>query len=137
MARPTSVKGLAALTGVPLVDFLLPCHFCKRFLTNIEKLRFDESPLRLLWREGCAFGCCLACIRLCSKIERSCHKKKHTNCRKIKEKFGKEILEVGIRCSACYKRLHSREIQKSANNQRLFEVRGKVRGFCDLCYLWT
>lgn len=134
MERPTSVKGLVDLTGACFVDFLLPCHFCSNFLTNVEKSLFDKFALRLLWKNGCAYGCCQACIRTCSFVEQQCYAEKTISRADIRN-YGTNVSEVTIRCKLCLKLLDCQEKLKSLYKKQVTERRHKLRGICDLCRL--
>ncbi|AAW88321.1 E6 [Procyon lotor papillomavirus 1] len=130
MARPTSVEDLGKLLGVPFIDILLPCTFCSRFLTNLEKLHFDKKPLSLLWKGGCVYGCCQSCVRRCSFVEAAFHPHK-----RVAEKDLYQLSKDPVRCSACQATLSTSEKVRCAAEGSLSRCRGRVRGPCDLCRL--
>ncbi|AUT11895.1 E6 [Leptonychotes weddellii papillomavirus 1] len=139
MERPSSVKGLCALIHSPLIDLLLPCKFCHRYLTTLEKLRFDAAPFQLIWKEGNVYGCCQTCIRHCGLIERNYFLQGKIDAFLFEEKLGKKVEELTLRCSFCLHTLTYWEKKENKFDSALFLVRGKVRGTCDLCrlqYAW-
>nr|AYE19139.1 E6 [Acinonyx jubatus papillomavirus type 1]AYE19142.1 E6 [Acinonyx jubatus papillomavirus type 1]AYE19145.1 E6 [Acinonyx jubatus papillomavirus type 1]AYE19148.1 E6 [Acinonyx jubatus papillomavirus type 1]AYE19151.1 E6 [Acinonyx jubatus papillomavirus type 1] len=136
MARPSSVQGLCAVTGASFPDFLLPCHFCLRFLTCVEKALFDACPLQLQWRDNCAYGCCQSCIRHCAFVERSKYFE-----RKVTEAEACSLLEsiddFLVRCGFCMRTLGPGEKIRCCFGNDLNVIRGQVRGVCGLCRLST
>lgn len=134
MARPTTVKGLCRATGAAFVDFLLPCTFCSRFLTNLEKCLFDAWPLQLQWKDGCVFGCCQKCIRQCGYLERTCYFQRQLSETEVQNLEG-QLTESLVRCQGCLKTLQLPEKKVCCAAKDLNVIRGQVRGYCDLCRL--
>lgn len=132
MDQPATVKGLCEKLKTPFVDLLLPCTFCSRFLTNLEKALFDYAPLQLQWKHGNAFGCCQSCIRTCGYLE----KKLFTD-RLLTEHECEELGCRMVRCGGCMKLLTSPEKDRSRREGCLWLARGQCRGYCDLCRLFT
>ncbi|AAX86619.1 E6 protein [Puma concolor papillomavirus 1] len=134
MARPSSVQGLCEATGAKFSDLLLPCTFCLRFLTSVEKALFDAFPLQLRWKGRCAFGCCQGCIRLCAQIERRFYYE-----RKVTETELCGLLDhpeaACVRCGFCMRRLGTCDKVRCCFENDLDVVRGQVRGRCGLCRL--
>nr|AYE19136.1 E6 [Panthera leo persica papillomavirus 1]AYE19154.1 E6 [Panthera leo persica papillomavirus 1]AYE19166.1 E6 [Panthera leo persica papillomavirus 1]AYE19185.1 E6 [Panthera leo persica papillomavirus 1] len=134
MARPSTVKGLCAATGAAFSDFLLPCTFCLRFLTSVEKGFFDACPLQLQWKRNSAFGCCLSCIRKCASVERSVFFERKLTDAELAVLLQKRD-ECFIRCGYCMKQLEASDKLRCCLAQELDVVRGRVRGVCSLCRL--
>nr|QZE11844.1 MAG: early protein 6 [Ailuropoda melanoleuca papillomavirus 5] len=135
MERPSSVRGLVSFTKTPAIDFLLPCNFCLSFLTNLEKALFDLWPLELLWRNGCAFGCCQRCIRLYGRQERAHFFERQISGQELKEKFGADLSKIFARCECCLKKLTEEEKLQCDIENLFIIVKGRVRGKCNLCKL--
>jgi len=134
MARPTTVKGLCEETGAAFVDFLLPCTFCYRFLTNVEKSLFDAWPLELRWKDGCVYGCCQKCIRHCGYLERTCYFQRQLLDSEVQH-LEQNLRECLVRCQGCLKTLNEPEKQRCCTAKCFDVIRGQVRGYCDLCRL--
>ncbi|ACU27457.1 E6 [Canis familiaris papillomavirus 6] len=133
MARPTTVKGLSERTGASFIDLLLPCNFCSRFLTNIEKAFFDLSPFQLVWRNDCVYGCCQKCIRDCALLEESFYFEKFLSESELEELWTRS--KVIVRCHRCMKSLTEIEKNSCKFEKIIRLVRGQYRGLCDLCRL--
>ncbi|AHL83542.1 E6 [Enhydra lutris papillomavirus 1] len=132
MPRPTSVQGLAKSLNIPLIDLLLACKFCLTFLTNIEKLKFDDANLRLLWRGRRVYGCCQCCLRLCSKIEQTLFPQTFLSAQAF-HYLETHTSKVPARCGSCYSPLTREEYFSSGITRKLRVVRGTLRGDCNLC----
>ncbi|AZL94137.1 oncoprotein E6 [Leopardus wiedii papillomavirus type 1] len=130
--RPRTVKGLCDYLGVPTVDLLLPCCFCNCFLTNLEKSLCDFSPFQLRWRDGCAFGCCQTCIRLCGRLEQKCFFQKVLSTNETKQL---DLEKEPVRCQSCMRTLTLGEKKLCAQEGSFQVVRDRIRGTCGLCRL--
>ncbi|ABA61871.1 E6 [Uncia uncia papillomavirus 1] len=134
MARPSTVKGLCAATGAAFSDLLLPCTFCLRFLTAVEKGFFDACPLQLQWKKNCAYGCCLSCLRKCALLEHNVYyERKLSDSERVV--LGQRVDEFSVRCGSCMKLLEASEKLRCCSENKLDVVRGRVRGVCGLCRL--
>ena len=68
--RPLTVQQLSDKLTVPVVDLLLPCRFCSRFLTYLELREFDYKNLQLIWtEEDFVFACCSGCAYASAQFE--------------------------------------------------------------------
>ncbi|AAL86453.1 E6 protein [Felis domesticus papillomavirus 1] len=134
MARPSSVQGLCAATGAAFADLLLPCSFCLRFLTSVEKSLFDAYPLQLQWKQGCAFGCCQSCIRKCALVERACYFQRKVTDSEVAGLL-ERVREACVRCGYCMRALGPPDKIQCCLERDLDLIRGKVRGRCGLCRL--
>nr|WMY82289.1 E6 [Enhydra lutris kenyoni papillomavirus 2] len=133
MEQPTSVQGWCISRGA-FCGLLLPCTFCFKFLSNIEKLRFDKTPLNLIWKEGCVYGCCQTCIRNCSAVEQAVHFQQHIKTEKF-YKLAEAWCGPYPRCALCYTHLTRDEFFVSGFSSTIYQVRGVLRGLCGLCRL--
>ncbi|AAX86612.1 E6 protein [Lynx rufus papillomavirus 1] len=134
MARPSSVQGLSAATGAAFTDLLLPCTFCLRFLTSVEKALFDAYPLQLQWKSGCAFACCQSCIRKCAQVERNCYFERQMTETELVGLLSR-VEEALIRCGYCMRSLKPGDKVRCCVEHKLDVIRGQCRGLCGLCRL--
>lgn len=131
-SRPLTVKGLSLQLGISFTDLLIPCCFCQRFLTNVEKSLCDSAPFNLRWKDECVFGCCQSCIRHCGRLEQACYFERQLSETEVKNL---DLNLFWIRCQWCMRTLTLQEKQICGAEQSLSLVRGRVRGRCGLCRL--
>ncbi|AER38247.1 E6 protein [Crocuta crocuta papillomavirus 1] len=134
MERPTSVKGLSTALQIPFVDVLLACRFCLHFLTYIDKACFDEWPLTLQWINGCAFGCCLLCLKKCCYLEKALYFNRNLTESELLN-LQLNLKGIGVRCGSCMKTLTDSEKDYCVKTNNLYLARFKIRGTCGLCCL--
>lgn len=134
-SKPNTVRLLADTLAIPLVDVLLPCKFCGRFLTYVELVSFDYKGLQLIWTpEDFVFASCASCLYATAQYE---FMKFYESCvtgKNIEEVEQKSIGNIPIRCRFCLKLLDLLEkLDSCYKHQQFYKVRGNWKGLCRLC----
>lgn len=133
--KPQSVQQLADTLCIPLVDILLPCRFCHRFLAYIELIAFDRKCLQLIWtEEDLVYACCTSCAFATAQFEFGSFYEYSVSGREIEEIEQKPIGEIVIRCKFCLKLLDLIEKLETCYKQQQFhKVRRNWKGLCRHC----
>lgn len=136
MAAVRTVAELSEHLQIPVIDILLPCNYCYRFLSSIEKALFDFSNFLLFWKEGSAYGCCQNCIRHAARIEALCFYERTLLLEDAERETNKLLNDIYVRCSGCLRELsNSEKVTLKALKEPCIIVRGSIRGTCALCRL--
>lgn len=134
MDRPRTILQLTQHLNIPVEDLLVPCKFCKRFLTLIELLQFDYKNLQLIWHEDLVYGCCCSCAYASAAFEFKNHFEFQVVGKQIEEITQQSIGFINIRCVFCLKNLDLLEkLDNCARHQQFFKVRGNWKGLCRHC----
>lgn len=133
--KPKSVKELADRLAIPLVDLLLPCKFCKRFLSYIELVSFDFKRLQLLWTtEDFVYASCTSCLYATAQYEFIKFFEATVIGRQIEIVEQKPVGEIPIRCRFCLGLLDLIEkLDICARHKEFHKVRNNWKGVCRLC----
>lgn len=133
--KPLTVQQLADTLCIPVLDILIPCRFCTRFLSYIELLGFDYKGLQLIWtEEDFVFACCSSCAHATAQYEFTRFYEHSVNGREIEIVEQKGIGEVVVRCQYCLKRLDLIEkLDVCCKHQQFHRVRGNWKGVCRHC----
>ncbi|ABX56056.1 E6 [Macaca fascicularis papillomavirus 7] len=118
-----------------LHEIILHCVFCREELCRQEVYDFARFELRLVYREGTAYGVCKPCLQLHSKVRRL----RHYNCSvygsTLEGLLKKQLHEVTIRCYICQKPLCQVEMQRHLDcEERFHEIAGVWTGRCIPCW---
>lgn len=131
---PTSIQELADLLEIPLVDCLIPCNFCGRFLDYLELCEFDKKKLTLIWKDYFVTACCRSCCVATATFEFNEHYQQTVLGRDIELATGLSIFEINIRCQTCLSFLDLIEKLDSCGRGLPFhKVRGGWKGVCRHC----
>ncbi|AUT11911.1 E6 [Leptonychotes weddellii papillomavirus 3] len=134
MARPTTIAELADSCGIPLVDVVLPCVFCKKYLNFQERCSFDEKNLQLSWKDSRAYGCCSHCARVTAWYEWSTFYQGSLTARELLTVYGRNALTLVIRCFKCLRKLSCTEVCAALGGGQYFDlVRGRWKAQCKFC----
>lgn len=133
--KPQSVQELANTLCIPLVDILLPCRFCNRFLAYIELVAFDLKGLQLIWTdEDFVFACCTSCAYATAQYEFQQFYEQSVSARELEELEQKPIGQITIRCKFCLKKLDLVEkLDTCYRHQQFHKVRRNWKGLCRHC----
>ena len=134
-ARPLTVQQLSDKLTVPVVDLLLPCRFCSRFLTYLELREFDHKNLQLIWtEEDFVFACCSGCAYASAQFEIQQFYQLTVYGREIEQEEQRPIGQICIRCQYCLKSLDLIEkLDICSFNQPFHKVRNHWKGRCRHC----
>nr|AYA94166.1 MAG: E6 protein [Human papillomavirus] len=131
---PTTIKELADLLQIPLVDCLVPCNFCGRFLDFLEVCEFDKKQLTLIWKDYFVSACCRSCCVATATFEFNEYYQQTVLGRDIELATGKSIFELKIRCQTCLSFLSTIEKLDSCGRGFPFhKVRDGWKGVCRHC----
>lgn len=129
-----TVEDTARARGCRVIALTVPCNFCKRALTNIEKCFFDGYGMTLRWVGGNPYACCLPCLRLCARIEFALHLVRYTGAQALAREQGRDLCTLPVRCRSCLRPLSwSEKARLQEQDASLGIVRGRLRGICELC----
>lgn len=133
--RPLTVQQLSDKLTVPVVDLLLPCRFCSRFLTYLELREFDYKSLQLIWtEEDFVFACCSGCAYASAQFEIQQFYQLTVYGREIEQEEQRPIGQICIRCQYCLKSLDLIEkLDICCFNQPFHKVRNHWKGRCRHC----
>ena len=133
--RPLTVQQLSDKLTVPVVDLLLPCRFCSRFLTYLELREFDYKNLQLIWtEEDFVFACCSGCAYASAQFEIQQFYQLTVYGREIEQEEQRPIGQICIRCQYCLKSLDLIEkLDICCFNQPFHKVRNHWKGRCRHC----
>lgn len=133
--KPYSVRELADTLCIPLVDILLPCRFCQRFLTYIELVNFDRKCLQLIWTdEDFVFACCSSCAFASAQFEFSNFYEQSVCGWEIELVEHKAVGDITIRCKFCLRKLDLLEkLDICYRQQQFHKVRRNWKGLCRHC----
>lgn len=133
--NPRTVKELADTLTIPLIDLLIPCRFCDRFLTYFELLNFDYKHLQLIWTiEDLVYACCSSCAFASAQFEFTNYYEGFVQGKAIETIENSPIGSISIRCQYCLKLLDLVEKLGNCYNQQPFhKVRGGWKGLCRHC----
>ena len=133
--KPFSVQQLADTLCIPLVDILLPCRFCQRFLTYIELVSFDRKGLQLIWtQEDFVFACCSSCAFATAQFEFSNFYEQSVCGWEIEIVEQKPVGDIIIRCKFCLKKLDLIEkLDICYKEEQFHKVRRNWKGLCRHC----
>lgn len=131
---PTTIKELADLLDIPLVDCLIPCNFCGKFLDFLEVCDFDKKQLTLIWKGHFVTACCRSCCAATATFEFNEFYQQTVLGRDIELATGKSIFDLKIRCQTCLSFLDTIEKLDSCGRGFPFhKVRDKWKGICRQC----
>ena len=131
---PSTIKGLAQALGIPLVDCLLPCNFCGKFLDFLEVCDFDKKQLNLIWKDYVVTACCRCCSVATATFEFNEFYERTVLGRDIELATGRSIFEIDVRCQNCLSFLDIIEKLDCCGRGRPFhKVRGAWKAVCRLC----
>lgn len=129
-----TVEAVAKARGCRVIALSVPCTFCARLLTNIEKCFFDGYGMCLRWVADTPYACCLSCLRVSARLESALYLQSYTGARALAEALGKDLCTQPVRCKSCLRPLSRREKQKlQEQDASVGIVRGRLRGICELC----
>ncbi|ATQ38133.1 E6 [Betapapillomavirus 2] len=133
--RPLTVQQLSDKLSVPVVDLLLPCRFCSRFLSYLELRQFDYKHLQLIWtEEDLVFACCSGCAYASAQFEFQQYYQTTVYGREIEQVEQTAIGLIYIRCQYCLKALDLIEkLDICCLNQAFHKVRDHWKGRCRHC----
>lgn len=133
--RPLTVQQLSDKLTVPVVDLLLPCRFCSRFLTYLELREFDYKHLQLIWtEEDFVFACCSGCAYASAQFEIQQFYQLTVYGREIEQEEQRPIGQICIRCQYCLKSLDLIEkLDICSFHQPFHKVRNHWKGRCRHC----
>ena len=134
-SRPLTVQQLSDKLTVPVVDLLLPCKFCYRFLTYLELREFDYKHLQLIWtEEDFVFACCSGCAYASAQFEFQQFYQITVYGREIEQEEQRPIGQICVRCQYCLKFLDLIEkLDICCLNQPFHKVRNHWKGRCRHC----
>lgn len=131
---PTTIKELADLLEIPLVDCLVPCNFCGRFLDFLEVCEFDKKQLTLIWKNYFVSACCRSCCVATATFEFNEYYQQTVLGRDIELATGKSIFELRIRCQTCLSFLSTIEkLDCCGRGLPFHKVRDGWKGVCRHC----
>ena len=134
VSKPQTIADLARVLGIPLEDALVPCNFCKKFLTYLEAVEFDVKQLCLIWKEDLVFGCCRCCCVASATFEFDNYLNDSVVGWAIEDKEKKPLSEIIVRCRHCMKKLDQIEKLDICGRSLLFyKVRRGWKGLCRQC----
>ena len=127
LQRPLTVQQLSDKLTVPVVDLLLPCNFCNRFLTYLELRQFDYKNLQLIWtEEDLAYAS--------AQFEFQQFYQVTVYGREIEQEEQRPVGQIFIRCQYCLKSLDLLEkLDICCSNQPFHKVRDHWKGRCRHC----
>lgn len=131
---PTTIRDLANLLGIPLVDCLLPCNFCGRFLDYLEVCEFDYKKLTLIWKDYSVYACCRLCCSATATYEFNVFYQQTVLGRDIELATGLSIFQIDIRCHTCLSFLDIIEkLDCCGRGLPFHRVRNAWKGVCRQC----
>lgn len=136
MAQPRlfSIKEIADTCGIPLVDFMIPCYYCSKWLTTHDKILYEHSGLHVVWKDELPSAACQPCIRASARFDFLFGFTRTLSYRQYREVFSYEWADVTVRCLICFRKLNVHEKNEIANrNLPLFVVKDALRAQCCLC----
>lgn len=135
LQRPLTVQQLSDKLTVPVVDLLLPCRFCCRFLTYLELRQFDYKKLQLIWTdEDFVFACCSGCAFASAQFEFQQYYQVTLYGREIEQEEQRPVGQIYMRCQYCLKSLDLLEkLDICCSNQPFHKVRDHWKGRCRHC----
>lgn len=133
--KPRTVRELADTLSIPLIDLLLPCTFCNRFLSYFELLNFDHKDLQLIWTvDDLVFALCSSCAYASAQFEFSRYFQFSVTGKDIEKVENKIIGEIVVRCQYCLKKLDLVEkLSTCYKHQSFHRVRNRWKGLCRHC----
>ncbi|ASH99062.1 E6 [Ailuropoda melanoleuca papillomavirus 4] len=134
MALPATVAELCLRAGVPRDDVQVPCVFCGGFLTFTELCEFDAKCMRLRWKDGRAFGCCVRCACIVGKAERDRFLQASVVGIDLVRYCRGGFLRLTVRCWSCLRLMGATEKVSAVLAGQSFDlVRGRWRARCRFC----
>nr|ART66897.1 E6 [Bat papillomavirus] len=135
--QPSSIEGLAHLLDIPWLDVIIPCTFCGRYLSQTEKVIFDQHNFKIRWVGSTAFACCQNCFRISGALERQLYEEQTVKVTDLCRWTGLPLCTQIVRCTSClrpfsWKEKHELEERSGAT---VVCVRGGLRSLCSLCCL--
>lgn len=133
--KPKTVKELADTLAIPVIDLLLPCNFCNRFLSYFELLSFDYKNLQLIWTvEDLVYALCSSCAYASAQFEFIQYFQFSVEGKQIESVEHKPIGDIIIRCQYCLKKLDLVEkLGVCYKQQQFHKVRENWKGLCRHC----
>ncbi|CAA52482.1 early protein [Human papillomavirus 9] len=133
--KPRTVKELADTLVIPLIDLLIPCKFCNRFLSYFELLNFDHKCLQLIWtEEDLVYGLCSSCAYASAQLEFTHFFQFAVVGKDIETVEGTAIGNICIRCRYCFKLLDLVEkLATCYKFEQFYKVRNSWKGLCRHC----
>lgn len=133
--KPRTVKELADTLAIPVIDLLLPCNFCNRFLSYFELLSFDYKYLQLIWTvEDLVYAICSSCAFASAQHEFMKYFEYSVVGKQIETVANQPIGNITVRCQYCLKKLDLVEKLGVCYKQQYFHrVRDNWKGLCRLC----
>lgn len=132
--KPQSVLELSRLLNIPLDDCLVPCNFCRRFLSYTELTDFDNKRLSLIWKGDLVFACCRSCCVATATFEFDQYFVESVIGWEIEHKEGTSISDIIVRCHHCLTLLNQIEKLDICGRSQLFHrVRRGWKGLCRQC----
>nr|UNB14045.1 E6 [synthetic construct] len=132
---PRTIHELCEQREESLHELQLECVYCLKELTRVEVYDFARWDLRLVHRQGRAFGVCPICLRFHSKIRKYRRYEYSIYGSTLESRTKKQLVEVLIRCYCCQKPLCPIEKQRHVDQgQRFHRIAGQWTGRCLMCW---
>lgn len=134
MDHLVTVEDVARARGCRVTALSVPCNFCTRRLTNVEKCFFDGYGMCLRWVKGTPYACCLSCLRVSARLEYALYLQRYIGAQALAAAQGRDLCTLPVRCNSCLRPLSRSEKEKLQElDASVGIVRGRLRGICELC----
>ncbi|AEM24663.1 transforming protein [Human papillomavirus 145] len=135
LPKPQTVRELGDRLSIPIIDLLIPCRFCNRFLPYIDLLAFDYKTLQLIWtEEDFVFACCCSCAHASAQFEFTKFYEFSVIGKELEQVEHQHIGAIPVRCHYCLRLLDLLEkLEVCYTHQQFHKVRGNWKARCRHC----
>ncbi|DAZ92270.1 TPA_asm: E6 [Manis javanica papillomavirus 1] len=132
--NPGRVSDLARQQEKRLDEIQIPCNFCGIWMTLPDKVKFDLTGLRLIWKTGGPRGICQPCVRAVGFQEFVKFYEGTTDALRIEHDYGVRFLDILVRCHCCMRALTDAEKGAIISTKSpVHRVRGLWKSRCMHC----